>query len=63
MFEKEVFQFKVPMTNIHYYGYSIYKDSIILKTIYFDSAGSGMTEEQANIEADLELAKLESVTD
>jgi hypothetical protein len=47
MYVREIFSFRIPMTNIECYGYSIYKDNILLKTVYYKKDGSVMTIDEA----------------
>lgn len=58
MYEKEVFMFNKPYTNIVCYGYSIFKDSILIKTVYYNSNFEIMTYEQALLESENEIANM-----
>jgi hypothetical protein len=61
MFEKIVFSFTVPMTNIVYYGYSLFRNTILVKTVYYTSEGLGMSAEEAETLADTEISTLTTV--
>ncbi len=57
MYEKEIFSFVIPMTNITAWGYSVFKEHITQITVYYKD-GNPMTEAEADTEAEAYIERL-----